>query len=163
MGTGKGGLRVWEDRREEMDAGLTRYPPYPNGATARWPYLAEGPRCGRGRGAGWSSSPLLRFQPWQSAWGVRVAGANEDTDLGGPEVLSPGCRRPFLTEGHQRPTAGCLRRKQGKGSMRPPAPHQTSSWSLSGVIHRGGPTAREQQSQMSGSWLWPPPPPPLPP
>lgn len=55
-------------REEGADAGLTRYPPYPNGATVRWPCLAEGPRCGREHGAGWSSSPPLHFQPWQPDW-----------------------------------------------------------------------------------------------
>lgn len=82
---------MWEGAREDRaDAGLTRYPPYPNGATARWPCLAEDPRCGRGRGAGWSSGPPLHFQPWQPDWGVRAWGAGEDTGLGGPEMRSPG-------------------------------------------------------------------------
>lgn len=62
-------------REDRADAGLTRYPPYPNEATVRWPCLAEDPRCGRGRGAGWSSGPPLHFQPWQPDWGVRAWGA----------------------------------------------------------------------------------------
>lgn len=88
---------------------LPRYPPDPNGATARWPCPAEGPRCGSGRGAGWSSGPPLRVQPWLADWGARIRGGDEDASLGEPEVRSPGSQRPHLTEGHRRPTAGCLR------------------------------------------------------
>lgn len=110
-GDGKGGLGGEGSLREEgAEAGQTRYPPYPNGATARWPYLAEGPRCGRGNAAGWSSGLPLRFQTWQPDWGVRAWGATKTPSCGGgPEVRSPGSRRPLLTEGHRRPTSGCLR------------------------------------------------------
>lgn len=109
VGTGRGRRCVGGCAGDRGDAGLTRYPPYPNGATARWLCLAEGPRCGKGRGAGWSSGPPLRFQPWQADWGLRAKRADEDAELGEPEVRSPGSRRPLLTEGHRRPTAGCLR------------------------------------------------------
>lgn len=72
--TGKGGLCMGGRAGGQEDARLNRYPPYPNGATARWPCLAEDHRYGRGRGAGWSSGLPPRFQPWQPDWGVRAWG-----------------------------------------------------------------------------------------
>ena len=75
---------MWEGVLEaRADARLSRYPPYPNGATARWPCLAEGLQCGRGRGAGWSLGPRLRFQPWQTDWGVRARELTETPSCGG--------------------------------------------------------------------------------
>lgn len=90
---------MWEDTREGMDAGLTRYPPYPNGATARWPCLAEGPRCGRGRGAGWSSCPLLRFQPWQPDWAVRARGPTKTPIWEGLRCSHQGPDAPSSVKG----------------------------------------------------------------
>lgn len=61
---------------------------------------------------------------------------DEDTELRGPEVSSPGSRRPLLSEGHRRPTAGCLRQllqqlwEAGERTMQPPVPPHTSYWSL---------------------------------
>lgn len=91
-----------------MDAGLTGYSPYPNGATARWPCLAEGPRCDKGRGAGWSSGPPLRFQPWQPDWGVRAGGggAKKTPSWQGLRCAHQGPDAPLLTKGRRRPTAG---------------------------------------------------------
>lgn len=75
-----GGGGVLEER---ADARLSRYPPYPNGATARWPCLAEGLQCGRGRGAGWSLGPRLRFQPWQTDRGMRARELMKTPSCGG--------------------------------------------------------------------------------
>ena len=121
---------VWESVQEEGEDALpTRYPPYPNGATARWLCLAEGPQCDRGRGAGWSSGPPLRFQSWQPVWGAwlgiqprhRAGGASRAlTGISTPPPhwkASENNRRTFV------PGPAAALRKQERGGTRPPTSH----------------------------------------
>ena len=62
--------------------------------------------------------------------------ADGDSELRGPKGSLPGSRRPLLSEGLRRPTAGCLRQllqqlwAAGERRMRPPAPRHTSHWVL---------------------------------
>lgn len=113
-------------------AGRSPHLPDPTAATARWLCPAEGPRCGRGRGARWSSSPPLFFQPWQADWGARAGDPAKTPrwEVSGTErclqVRSAGSRSPLLKPGHRKPNAaGCW------------SPFQPQSWGSDGEVGSG--------------------------